>query len=30
MQGQDEVAFLATRINAAADRVQTLLQSHKA
>ncbi len=30
MQGQDEVAFLATRFNAAAERVQTLLQSHKA
>ncbi len=30
MTGQDEVAFLATRFNAAAERVQTLLQSHKA
>ena len=30
VQGQDEVAFLATRFNAAAERVQTLLQSHKA
>lgn len=29
VQGQDEVAFLATRFNAAAERVQTLLQSHK-
>ena len=28
--GQDEVAFLATRFNAAAERVQTLMQSHKA
>ncbi len=27
--GQDEVAFLAGRFNAAAERVQTLLQSHK-
>ncbi|MDP3921873.1 MAG: ATP-binding protein [Hydrogenophaga sp.] len=30
VQGQDEIAFLATRFNAAAERVQTLLQSHKA
>lgn len=30
VQGQDEVAFLATRFNAAAERVQTLLLSHKA
>jgi two-component system, OmpR family, sensor kinase len=30
VQGQDEVAYLATRFNAAAERVQTLLQSHKA
>ncbi|MDP3833780.1 MAG: HAMP domain-containing protein, partial [Hydrogenophaga sp.] len=30
VQGQDEVAFLATRFNAAAERVQTLVQSHKA
>jgi len=30
VQGHDEVAFLATRFNAAAERVQTLLQSHKA
>ncbi|MEY4979967.1 MAG: Sensor protein RstB [Pseudomonadota bacterium] len=30
VQGQDEVAFLATRFNAAAERVQQLLQSHKA
>ena len=30
MGGQDEVAFLATRFNAAAERVQTLVQSHKA
>ena len=29
MQGTDEVAFLAQRFNAAAERVQTLLQSHK-
>jgi two-component system, OmpR family, sensor kinase len=29
VQGQDEVAFLASRFNAAAERVQTLLQSHK-
>jgi signal transduction histidine kinase len=29
VQGQDEVAFLASRFNAAAQRVQTLLQSHK-
>ncbi len=29
VQGQDEVAFLAARFNAAAERVQTLLQSHK-
>lgn len=28
--GQDEVAFLAARFNAAAEQVQTLLQSHKA
>jgi two-component system OmpR family sensor kinase len=27
--GEDEVAFLAERFNAAAERVQTLLQSHK-
>ncbi|MGC4367140.1 ATP-binding protein [Hydrogenophaga sp. R2] len=27
--GQDEVAYLAGRFNAAAERVQTLLQSHK-
>ena len=30
VQGQDEVAFLAARFNVAAERVQTLLQSHKA
>ena len=30
VQGQDEVAFLAERFNAAAERVQTLMQSHKA
>jgi signal transduction histidine kinase len=30
VQGEDEIAFLATRFNAAAERVQTLLQSHKA
>lgn len=30
VQGHDEVAFLAERFNAAAERVQTLLQSHKA
>jgi signal transduction histidine kinase len=30
VQGQDEVAFLAERFNAAADRVQALLASHKA
>jgi two-component system OmpR family sensor kinase len=30
VQGQDEVAFLAERFNASAQRVQTLLQSHKA
>lgn len=30
VQGEDEVAFLATRFNAAAERVQQLLQSHKA
>lgn len=30
VQGQDEVAFLAERFNAAAKRVQSLLQSHKA
>lgn len=29
VQGQDEVAFLAQRFNAAAERVQTLLLSHK-
>ncbi|MDO8905074.1 MAG: HAMP domain-containing sensor histidine kinase [Hydrogenophaga sp.] len=29
VQGQDEVAFLASRFNAAAERVETLLQSHK-
>jgi two-component system OmpR family sensor kinase len=29
VHGQDEVAFLAARFNAAAERVQTLLQSHK-
>ncbi|MBA4261850.1 MAG: two-component sensor histidine kinase [Comamonadaceae bacterium] len=29
VQGRDEVAFLASRFNAAAERVQTLLQSHK-
>ncbi|MCV0437827.1 MAG: HAMP domain-containing protein [Hydrogenophaga sp.] len=29
VQGQDEVAFLAARFNTAAERVQTLLQSHK-
>lgn len=29
VQGQDEVAFLATRFNAAAERVETLMQSHK-
>ena len=29
VQGTDEVAFLAQRFNAAAERVQTLLQSHK-
>jgi signal transduction histidine kinase len=29
VQGQDEVAFLATRFNAAAERVQTLVKSHK-
>lgn len=29
VQGQDEVAFLAERFNAAAQRVQSLLQSHK-
>ncbi len=29
VQGQDEVAFLAERFNASAERVQTLLQSHK-
>lgn len=29
VQGQDEVAFLATRFNAAAERVQTLVNSHK-
>ena len=30
VHGQDEVAFLAARFNAAAERVQTLLMSHKA
>jgi two-component system, OmpR family, sensor kinase len=30
VQGHDEIAFLAARFNAAAERVQTLLQSHKA
>lgn len=30
VQGHDEIAFLATRFNAAAERVQTLLHSHKA
>ncbi len=30
VQGQDEVAFLAERFNASAERVQTLLQAHKA
>lgn len=30
VHGQDEVAFLAARFNAAAERVQTLMQSHKA
>jgi two-component system, OmpR family, sensor kinase len=30
VSGQDEVAFLAERFNAAAERVQTLMQSHKA
>jgi len=29
VRGEDEVAFLASRFNAAAERVQTLLQSHK-
>ena len=29
VQGRDEVAFLAERFNASAERVQTLLQSHK-
>lgn len=29
VHGEDEVAFLAARFNAAAERVQTLLQSHK-
>lgn len=29
VQGQDEVAFLAQRFNAAADRVQALLRAHK-
>ena len=29
VQGQDEVAFLARRFNAAADRVQALLTAHK-
>ena len=30
VQGEDEIAFLASRFNTAAERVQTLLQSHKA
>jgi len=30
VQGEDEIAFLASRFNNAAERVQTLLQSHKA
>jgi signal transduction histidine kinase len=30
VHGQDEVAYLAARFNAAAERVQTLMQSHKA
>jgi signal transduction histidine kinase len=30
VQGEDEIAFLASRFNVAAERVQTLLQSHKA
>jgi len=30
VHGQDEVAFLAERFNNAAERVQTLMQSHKA
>jgi signal transduction histidine kinase len=30
VHGQDEVAYLAERFNAAAERVQTLMQSHKA
>ena len=30
VQGEDEVAFLATRFNTAAERVQTLVLSHKA
>jgi signal transduction histidine kinase len=30
VQGEDEIAFLANRFNVAAERVQTLLQSHKA
>jgi two-component system, OmpR family, sensor kinase len=30
VHGEDEVAFLAERFNSAAERVQTLLQSHKA
>jgi two-component system OmpR family sensor kinase len=29
VQGEDEIAFFASRFNAAAERVQTLLQSHK-
>ncbi len=29
VQGRDEVAFLAARFNAAAERVETLLRSHK-
>ncbi len=30
VQGQDEIAFLAQRFNTAAERVQTLVRSHKA
>ncbi len=30
VQGRDEIAFLAERFNTAADRVQTLVRSHKA
>ena len=30
VQGQDEVAFLATRFNSAAERIQTLVESQKA